>query len=383
MTELLCPAGNLKKLYIAFAYGADCVYLSGLNFGLRAGSGNFTEHEIAKGISYAHSLGKKVYITLNAFLWDQDFSDLKKFIEFLDRLGADGTIVSDAGTAEAVLKNSGIPVHVSTQASVTSTRHALFWKDLGAKRIVLGREVSIADAVKIKEKTGLEVEIFIHGAMCMSFSGHCVISNFTAGRDSNRGGCIQSCRHVYEISGDGKPVSDRSLLSSKELNGLRHLKTAMDAGIDSLKIEGRMKSPLYLATVTHVYSEAMKKIRDNADLNDLTGLESELLKIPHRGYTDGNLINPAGPDSVYLNQDEGRNYNMAGMILDKTGPDSFFYASSNVDDVSKLEFVGFPEARPFRGTVTDSSGSITEKLRQNKLYRFTGLDIPVNTVARI
>ena len=197
--ELLAPAGNLQKLKSAVLYGADAVYLAGPRFGLRGASDNFSDHELQQSVEFAHSRNCKVYVTLNAFLHESDMVSLPEYVEFLAECKVDAVIVADLGVMSVVQERSEIPIHLSTQASCLNLESAKAWKDLGVKRIILGREVSIDQAARIRKESGLEVEMFIHGAMCMAFSGNCTISNYTAGRDSNRGGCIQRCRFSYQI----------------------------------------------------------------------------------------------------------------------------------------------------------------------------------------
>ena len=197
--ELLAPAGNLEKLKIAVLYGADAVYLAGPCFGLRAGTDNFSDEEMEEGVAFAHQRGVKVYVTLNSFPHDEELLNLPDYVKFLESCGVDAVIVSDAGMLSVAQRHSNLAIHLSTQASCLNSQAAVLWKNLGVKRIVLGRELSIDQARVIRERAGIEVEMFIHGSMCMAYSGNCIISNYTLGRDSNRGGCAQSCRFSYSI----------------------------------------------------------------------------------------------------------------------------------------------------------------------------------------
>lgn len=267
LPELLAPAGSKEKLEVAIEYGADAVYLAGLNYGLRTSAQNFTPLELQEGVALAHAKGVKVYVTLNSFLHDEDFVGLSEYLGLLADLKVDGLIVSDLGIASLVHRQfPSLVLHISTQASVLNTHGANFFKALGAKRIILGREVSLEDARSIKQQTGLEVELFIHGSRCMSYSGHCVISNFTQGRDSNRGGCAHSCRFKYTASSEEGRVESSHLMSSKDLQGLEALEALANAGIDSLKIEGRMKSELYLASVCGTYRQALNYLQREKSL---------------------------------------------------------------------------------------------------------------------
>ena len=314
--ELLAPAGNLEKLKIAIAYGADAVYLAGQQFGLRTAAGNFTESELGKAVKHAHHLGRKVYIALNAFLHQAEIDLLPEFVKFLDSIKVDAVICSDMGVVEAVNKYTHIPVHISTQASVLNRWHAEIWKDMGAQRIVVGRELSIKEAAEIRSDVDIEIEMFIHGAMCMAYSGQCFLSNYTVNRDANRGGCIQNCRFNYEFLNKSGELEEATLLSSKDLCGLSLLPQFFDAGIDSVKIEGRMRSSLYVATTVRAHSQAIRSIRQDRS-SDNSYWEEELMKLPNRGYTKGFLEEPAGYDSVMNHQESSdHQYKMAGIVLE-------------------------------------------------------------------
>ncbi len=300
--ELLSPAGSLDKLYTSVSYGADAVYLAGQKFGLRTAAENFTIDELAEGVEFAHSKGTKVYTVLNSFLHDEDLIELPDFIKHLSRLKIDGVIASDLGVISTVRKHSELPVHLSTQASCLNRESALLWKDLGVHRLILGREASIDDAKKIKDITNIEVELFIHGSMCMAYSGNCTISNFTQGRDSNRGGCAQSCRFNYslEFEDDQTSLPSTYFMSSKDLNGIELLPHFFQAEIDSVKVEGRMRSPLYAGMISKNYREAIDAYANSpARFKELLeDLKKQLELIPHREYSSGNLDKPASELSV-------------------------------------------------------------------------------------
>jgi putative protease len=342
--ELLAPAGSFDKMKVAVKYGANAVYLAGQKFGLRSAADNFSLSELKHAVQFAHDHGVKVYITMNSFLFDEDLMQIEDFIKTIAPLGLDAAIVSDMGIATLLKKHSSIPLHVSTQASVNNAESATLWKKLGATRLIVGREVSIAEAKNIKDQTGLEVEMFIHGSMCMAYSGHCVISNYTQGRDSNRGGCAHSCRFEYEIATpEGKQKTH--FMSSKDLNGLHVLHEMVEAGIDSIKVEGRMKSELYAAVTTKSYASALKIIQTEGQLSAEKYLElaKDLDKIPHRAYTEASLISPAGVDSVFDERDGViKGQGLAGQVLmndEKQGLYLTVRQSFNVGD--RLEFVPF------------------------------------------
>ncbi|MFA7613416.1 MAG: U32 family peptidase [Candidatus Caldatribacteriota bacterium] len=326
MPEILSPAGSLDKLKVAVLYGANAVYVGGQKFGLRTAAENFTTDELKEGVAFAHERGAKVYVVLNSFLHDKDLVELPEFVEFLDSIKVDAVIVSDLGVIRTVRKHSSIDIHISTQASTLNVEAAKLWKNMGATRIVLGREVSIKEAGKIKREAGIEIEMFIHGSMCMAYSGNCVISNFTQGRDSNRGGCAHSCRFEYSLEDlDTKEKRKAYFMSSKDLEGLRVLPEFIKEEIDSLKIEGRMKSHLYAGTMSKVYSEALNYYKEHGDfLSDkLLSWEEELRKVSHRAYTEASLVTPAGKDSIFNERENNpdNEWLMVGTVVE-TSPES-------------------------------------------------------------
>ena len=297
MVELLAPAGNMEKLKTALLYGADACYLAGKRFGLRAFSGNFDEEELKEAVEYAHSLGKKVYITVNIVAHNSDFDGLDNYLIYLESIGADGIIVSDVGIMK--LARSVAPkldLHISTQANVTNKYSAKFYCDMGASRIVLARELSISEIKEIRDFIPEEVEIeaFVHGAMCISYSGRCLLSNYMTARDGNRGACVQACRFEYTIcekSRGGEPYEIQEdergtyILNSKDLCMIEYIKELIDAGVTSFKIEGRMKSPYYVATVVNAYRRAIDDYQSGKEFNSALLLELE--KTSHRRYTTG------------------------------------------------------------------------------------------------
>lgn len=289
MVELLAPAGTFLKLKTAFKFGADAVYFAGKKFGLRAFAGNFEDNEIEEAVKYAHSLNKKVYITVNILAHEADFDGLKDYILYLDKIGVDALIVADVGIIKLIRDIApNLDIHVSTQANVTNSYSVKFFKDLGVKRIVLARELSLTEIKKIHEEVpDIELEAFVHGAMCISYSGRCLLSNYFTGRDSNRGACVQACRWEYTITeksrqGQQFPIEEDErgtyILNSKDLCMIKHLKELEDAGVCSFKIEGRMKSEYYVACTVNAYKRAL-----NGEDIDV----SELEKSSHRLFTTG------------------------------------------------------------------------------------------------
>jgi len=318
IVELLAPAGNLEKLKVTVSYGCDAVYLGGQKFGLRSAADNFTNQEMKEGVEFAHARGVKVYVVLNSFLYDQDLEELPSFLTFLEEVGVDAVIVSDLGVIKTVRDLTSIPIHLSTQASCLNTGAGKLWKKMGVKRLILGREVSIAEASKIKKETGLEVELFIHGSLCMAYSGNCVISNYTMGRDSNRGGCAHNCRFEYSLEYKDKKINS-FFMSSKDLMGVSKIPEFFNHGIDSVKVEGRMKTHLYVGTITKAYQKAITYYEKNKNLSPeiLMELEGELKKVAHRDYTEGSLEIEAGDDSIFDKREHlDQDYAYVGQVVE-------------------------------------------------------------------
>ncbi|MEG1527995.1 MAG: U32 family peptidase [Clostridia bacterium] len=310
--ELLAPAGDKEKLKTALHFGADAVYLAGKNYGLRAFSGNFDIEEIEECVKFAHSMGKKVYVTVNIFAYDDDFDGLRQYLPQLEAINVDAIIVSDIGLitlAREVTPN--LEIHLSTQASITNSRAVNFYKDLGVSRVVLARECSLKQISQIISNTSCEIEAFVHGAMCISYSGRCLLSNYYANRASNRGECVQACRWNYlakplEICPSDKPEQTLEmfedergtyLLNSKDLNMISHIDKLIQSKIASLKIEGRMKSAYYVGTVVNAYRRAIDNYYANHFEVDKR-LCQDLDKASHREYTTG----------FYFEQSNSQNY---------------------------------------------------------------------------
>lgn len=289
--ELLAPAGNFEKLKTAVHFGADGVYFAGKSLGLRAFAGNFSEEEIVEAMQFLHSRGKVGYITLNIVAKDGDFEGIDEYLKLLERAEVDGVIVSDVGLIYYIRKNfPKLNVHVSTQANVNNSQSAKFYADMGVVRIVLARELNLEEIKNIHEKNpNIEIETFVHGAMCISYSGRCLLSNYLTGRDSNRGACVQACRWKYFIREENREdeyeveEDERGtyILNSKDMCLIDHIDKLKATGIASLKIEGRMKSDYYVASVVNAYRRAL----DGFD--DFDVLHEELEKTSHRRYTTG------------------------------------------------------------------------------------------------
>ncbi len=287
-TELLAPAGNLNKLKLAFRYGADAVYLGGKAFSLRTFADNFTDSELSEGIAYAHARDRRVYVCANIFVRNADLGQLADHFRLLEELGADGVLVSDLGALRLAKRVAPkLPVHISTQANTMNREAAEMYAELGARRVVLARELSLAEIAGIAAAVPrIELEAFVHGAMCVSYSGRCYLSDHLDGRSSNRGACAQPCRGEWEIRAKGKegwlPLEQDGrgtyLLNSKDLCLAAHLGELQAAGVSSFKIEGRMKTEYYLATVVNTYRRIM-------DMGYSDSLMEELETLTHREYT--------------------------------------------------------------------------------------------------
>lgn len=263
MIELLSPAGDIERLKIACMYGADAIYIGGKDYGLRANATNFDIDGIKEAVRICHENGKKLYVTVNIVFHNENLDGLKKYLEDLAKIGIDAVIVSDMVVIDTINKhNINLEVHLSTQDSTLNSRKAKYYIDKGVKRIVLAREASKEDIERIKKETGVDLEAFIQGAMCTSFSGRCVMSNYVTNRDSNRGGCAQVCRFSFKCKYD-EPFE----MMSKDLNMITNIASMIEAGINSFKIEGRMRSIYYIATVLHTYKSIFKKI-ETKTLND-------------------------------------------------------------------------------------------------------------------
>ena len=369
--ELLAPAGSLDKLKVAISYGADAVYLGGLKFGLRSAAENFTQEELTEGVQFAHERGAKVYVVLNGFLHDSDLSELPEFVKFLDSLNIDAVIVSDLGVIKTVLENSKIPVHLSTQASCINVESAKMWKKMGVERIVVGREVSVAEAGKIKKEADIEVEMFVHGSMCMAYSGNCVISNFTQGRDSNRGGCAHSCRFEYSIEMDELDSEEKKkafFMSSKDLNGIKVLPEYIEHKIDSIKVEGRMKSHLYAGTMSKVYAEALEHYKNNGNFlsDQLIEWDKELAKVTHRTYAEANLTEKANELTIFNEREvsSDSDYVMVGRVVDVMPNEFIVVEVRNAFNLGEVL-----ELLPFRGAVEFITVESILDLNQNQQQR--------------
>lgn len=326
--ELLAPAGDLERLKTAFIYGADAVYIGGEIFGMRSAAKNFNKEDMAEGVRFAHERGKQVFVTVNIIPRNEEFEQLEAYLKELEEIGVDAVIVSDPGVFRVVKKVvPNMEIHISTQASTTNAASATFWYNQGAKRVVMARELSFEEIKEIRDNSpeGMDIEAFIHGAMCMSYSGKCVISNYTTGRDANRGACAQSCRWKYTLveeqeNGDYEKVLDdvdaEFFFNTKDMCMINYIPQIIESGINSFKIEGRMKTAYYVATTVRAYRMAIDEyIKDpeNWEFNPMW-LE-ELKKGSHRHFSEGFYLGKTTTrDQNYESASYVRNYDFIGVV---------------------------------------------------------------------
>ncbi len=311
--ELLSPAGDMERLYMSLAYGADAVYLAGLEFGMRSFAGNFSAQELRQAVELCRSRGVKVHVTCNAMPRSDEISRLPEWLELLEELAVDAAIVADVGVLSLLKRHAPhVRAHISTQASVCNYAAAQAWYDLGASRVILARELSLEEIALIRSRTpaGLELEAFGHGAMCVSYSGRCLLSNYMTGRDANRGECAQPCRYRYALveeqrPGEYFPIGEDEggayVLNSRDMCMIDHIPELMEAGISSLKIEGRAKSAYYAGIVTGAYRQAIDAAQAGKPLHPLW--RAEVDKVSHRPYSTGFYFGQPGQhtgDSRYL-----------------------------------------------------------------------------------
>ena len=361
MIELLAPGGNLEKLKMAIIYGADAVYIGGEAFGLRAAAGNFSKEEMQEGIEFAHKYNKKVYVTMNIIPRNDDFLGMEEYVTSVYNMGADAVIVSDPGIFYMVKSICpDLPIHISTQANNTNYMSAKFWEDAGASRIVVARELSKEEIVQIHEKNpDLEIEAFVHGAMCISYSGRCLLSGYMTGRDSNKGDCAQACRWSYHLveekrPGEYIPVYENErgtfIFNSKDLCLMPYIPELIGAGVTSFKIEGRMKSAFYTASVTRAYRRAIDEYyKAPKEWKFKNEWLEEASKASHREYTDAFfnkkagevLAKESGEMQIYGNNSYVRGYTFAGLCTgyDEVAGFAIIEQRNKVTKGDEIEFV--------------------------------------------
>jgi putative protease len=327
--EILAPAGDKEKLKVAIAYGADAVYLSGKSFGLRAGSGNFDREEMKEAVEYAHKAGVRCYVTMNILAHALDMKTIDDEILFCHQIGVDAVIVSDAGVFSRIRTLCpDLEIHISTQASITNAQGCLFWYAQGARRIVLARELTLSEIKAIRQQIpdDLELECFVHGAMCMSYSGRCLLSNYFTGRNANHGECAQPCRWKYSVTEEKRPdqvipveedARGTYLFNSKDICMIDHIPELVEAGVDSFKIEGRIKGSFYAATTTKAYREAVEAYeRDPAAYQTDPLWKMSLERTVHRVFGTGFFFDePADNAQIFMDDTYLRPAYVAGMVI--------------------------------------------------------------------
>ena len=313
--ELLSPAGDMERLKMSLAYGADAVYLAGSDFGMRAFAGNFTPDEMKQAVELCHGKGVSIHVTCNTMPRNDEVARLPEWLEYLQDLGVDAAIVADVGVLSLLKKHAPrVKAHISTQASISNYQAARAWYELGASRVILARELSLAEIREIRAKAPkeLEIEAFVHGAMCVSYSGRCLLSNYMTGRDANRGACAQPCRYKYALveekrPGEYFPIGEDEggafIMNSRDMCMIDHIPELIEAGLDSLKIEGRAKSAYYAAVVTAAYRHAIDAAAAGQPLDPVW--RAEIDKVSHRPYSTGFYFGQPGQytgDARYIRE---------------------------------------------------------------------------------
>lgn len=378
--ELLAPAGSFDKLKTAFHFGADAVYMGGKNFSLRSYAENFDRDQMKQAIDFAHSIGKKVYVTVNIFPSNRDFDELEDYMKYLESVKADAVLLTDPGLI-ALTKSVApdLPVHVSTQSNVTNWRTAKFWQDQGAERVVLARELSLPEIKEIKDRCpGLQIECFVHGALCISYSGRCLLSSYLTDRDSNRGECVQACRWKYKLIEESRtdPLEIEEdergsyILNSTDLNMISHIEDLRNVGIDSFKIEGRMKTVYYVANVVNAYRRAIDLV--NPTKTQLELLEQETYKCKNRGYSTGFYYGKETAKQTYSKEQKTDGYNFIAVVLGSVGDGFIVEMRNRFQKGDKLEILSsgddFGKVFEVEKIVDESGNEITDaKLVQQKL----------------
>jgi putative protease len=381
--EILSPAGDLEKLNIAFEYGADAVYASGKEFGLRTFAGNFTDMELEQAVKIARGKEKKIYITVNVFPHTKDIPELQKHILFLNKLKVDAMIISDLGVFSLARETAPeIPVHVSVQANNLNYKEVEMWKKLGAQRIILGRELKYAEIMEIRERVpGIELELFVHGAICMSLSGRCLLSNYLTGRDANKGECAQSCRWSYKLVEEKRPgeylpvIEDERgtyIFNSKDLCTIDHIPELIDAGIDSFKIEGRMKSVHYVAVTTSVYKKARDEYMAAPDKYEFNpSLYEELGKVSHRKYFPGLYFDTEPVKQHYVSSKYEATRKFTGYVSEIRDNYACVFVGNTFRTGESLEILT-PSGKNFKATVSglkNTENTEESYAKQDKEYK--------------
>lgn len=337
MIELLAPAGDLEKLKIAIIYGADAVFVGGKSFSLRANASNFTKEDLIEGVKFAHERGKKVYVTTNVIPHQKDKEGLLDYLKTLEEAQVDAIIAASPLIINTALKYTNLEVHISTQQSAINIPTVNYWYNKGATRVVLGRDINLDDIEHITKNVEAEIEVFIHGGMCAGFSGRCALSNHLTNRDANRGGCAHTCRWFFELQKEGEKVTDTPFsMGSKDLSAVKEVTRLIDVGVASLKIEGRMKSLHYIATVVNTYRRIIDEYTQTGQI-EYYALYDEMLKHAENRLTSHGFFYglPTKEEQLYERRSERVIQNFVGLIVDydeKTG-----YATVETKNVFTLE----------------------------------------------
>ena len=395
--ELLAPAGNMEKLKMAFLYGADAVYLGGEAYGLRAQGGNFSREELAEAARFAHERGKRIYVTVNVYPHNEEFSALPAYLRYLQSIGADAILVSDLGVFSAARETvPDLPVHISTQANTVNYSAAEAWARLGAERVVLARELSVDEIREIRARCGVELEMFVHGAMCVSYSGRCLMSNYFTGRDANRGDCAQACRWKYALMEETRPgqyfpVEEDGrgtyIFNSKDLCLLPYLAEVVESGVDSLKIEGRMKSVHYVASVTKAYRMALDAYFDAPERFKVNpAWLEELDKVSHRAYTDGFFHGGAQASAqIYGSSSYTQTSDFVGLVLDYDAAAGIALVEQrNHMRVGEEIEIFQPKGEGWRQTLaemTDEDGAVIEAAPHPQQHVYIRMERPIEQFA--
>lgn len=389
----------MNKLKTAFYFGADAAYIGGKTFSLRAMAGNFTDDELAEAVNYAHALNKKIYVTVNILARNDDLDAAAKYFSYLESINVDGVIISDAGLisiAKSVAPK--LNINLSTQANTLNYAAGLFYKNAGVKRLILARELSLKEIAEIKRKTDMEIEVFVHGAMCISYSGRCLLSDYRAGRPSNRGECVQACRWNYEIREKGSSGAFMEMeedergtyiLNSKDLNLIDHIGELIDAGVCSFKIEGRMKSEYYIATVINAYRRAIDeyyKVGEKYKENPIFNLELD--KTAHREFTTAYLTgNNDRTENFTDSQSKGTHKFIVQVVEDYNGEYAVIEMRNRFIKGDVLEVLSPSDNFLKKITVekmTDESGEeiIDAKIVQQKIRLYTFIPLKKGDILR-
>lgn len=399
--ELLAPAGNFSKLKTAVYYGADAVYIGGKSFSLRAFSDNFTDEEIVEAVKFAHGKNVKIYVTVNIFAKNSDFEKAAEYFRFLERAKVDAVLITDVGLISLCKKVAPeLKIHLSTQANTLNKYAVKFWGELGLERVVLVRELSLSEIKEISEfNPETQLEAFVHGAMCISYSGRCLLSNYFNGRDANRGECVQACRWQYELrekskNGEFFPIEEDErgsyILNSKDLNMIEHIDEMAEAGVCSLKIEGRMKSEYYLATVINAYRRAIDeyyKIGGKYKKNKM--FYDELLKTNHRVFTTAYMLGENKETVNYSDSQSAGEKQFIATVLEGTNDEGYFIAEmrNRFKKGDKLELLTPNEnfnSVILPGRITDEEGNDIEdaKIVQQKLRIYSDIKVSAGDILR-